>query len=132
MDIYDHVEHAGFATIESGDDLYIIREKADNQYEVFLGPVLLGTYVTIKEAVYKTQLGINKMTKVNEADKPRLSVEEWITTDEGLDFVAEIMYTQEMGSETLSRYDVGLMLRDFGILATGTYIDYFLSMLQEK
>jgi len=132
MDIYDHIEYAGFATIESGNDLYIIREKADNQYEVFLGQTLLGTYATIKEAIDKTQLGINKMAKLNEADRPNLSVEEWITTDEGLDFVAELLFAKEYAAEEFSRYDVGLLLRDFGILATGSYIDYFLNMLQEK
>ena len=129
MNIYDHIEHAGFATLECGDKMFIIREKADEQYEVFLGASLLGTYSTINEAVNKAQLGIDKMVKLNEADRPTLSVEQWIKTEEGMDFVAEILFTQEMGGDDLNRYDIGLMLRDFGILATGTYIDYFISML---
>ena len=127
MNIYDHIEYAGFAMIESGNDMYLIREKADDQYEIFLGSTLLGTCSTVKESIDKVYLGIKKMAKLKEATGPTMPAESWVQTDDGLDFVAELIYMAEGGE--VQRYDIGMLLREYGILANADYINYFISLL---
>ena len=128
MTLKEKIEFAGFAMLEYGGDAFIIREKTDELFEVFLGHTLLGEYVTVEEAISSAHTGIDKMKKLNESERPTMSPSDWTQTDDGTDFVAEILYRAE-GKDKFHRHEIGLALKDFGILATGSYIDYFTGLL---
>lgn len=123
------LEYAGFASFQADKDtIFTVREKSDRQYEVMMNNKTLSIESTPDEALKKMKVGIDKMKKLNEADRPELSASEWVQTDDGMDFVAELIYRAESG--LLRRYDIGLLLREFGILATGDYISYFVGMIE--
>jgi hypothetical protein len=125
--IHEQIEYAGFILYECGDDMFIIREQTDNAYDVYLGDTLLGSYTTIDEAVDMAQTGIAKMAKLNESNRPVLPASKWVQTEEGVDFVAELLYRSDDGY--IRKYDIGIALKDFGILATSQYIEYFVGLL---
>ena len=54
-------------------------------------------------------------------------VADWVAGEEGQDFVTSLFIMADDGEVT--RFDIGMMLKDYGVRADASYIQHFIQML---
>lgn len=66
---------------------------------------------------------------------PGVAPEEWSKSDDGRDFSAELLYHAEEKTKSkktpVTRGEIGNMLLNFGVTATGEYIAHFKNVLKQ-
>ena len=68
--------------------------------------------------------------KIMETDRLNVSPQVWSTgTEEGVDFTSSLFLMADDGEVT--RYDIGTMLKDYGVLADASYVQHFVAILRK-